>query len=109
MIVELDDGREFRLPDDTEESKVDELVKALIGAESRASAALATAQALQAEVAALRAQVEARPASFDPTEIVAAVKDGANRTVKALLADTVLVRDETTGEHTRSKKVMKGA
>lgn len=110
MIVELEDGREFRLPDDSEETKVDELVKALLGAESRASAALATAQALQAEVAALRMQCEKHMApAFDATELVAAVKEGANRTVKALLADTVLVRDETTGEHTRSKKVMKGA
>ena len=109
MIVELEDGREFRLPDDSEETKVDELVKALLSAESKAASALATAQTLQAEVAALRAQCEKQMPMFDSTEIVAAVKEGANRTVKALLADTVLVRDETTGEHTRSKKVMKGA
>lgn len=107
MIVELDDGREFRLPDDSEETSVDKLVKALISAEKSAAAALATAQALQTEVAVLRAQVDARQAPFDATEIVAAVKDGTDRTVKALMADTVLVRDETTGDHTRSRKVVK--
>lgn len=108
MIVELEDGREFRLPDDSEEAKVDELVKALVRAESRAAAAEAAAQAVREEIAALRAMMERHAPAFDPAPIVAAVKEGANRTVKALLADTVLVRDETTGEHTRSKKVMKG-
>lgn len=108
MIVELADGREFRLPDDSEETKVDELVKALLRAESTAAAALATAQALQAEVASLRKQVEAHPGNEGTVEyldlIHTAIKDGSAAMVRAQLADTVLLADEY-GEMTRSKKV----
>ena len=75
MIVELADGREFRLPDDSEETKVDELVKALLRAESTAAAALATAQALQAEIASLRKQVEARPGNDGAVEFVRLVSE----------------------------------
>jgi hypothetical protein len=110
MIVELADGREFRVPDNTEEAKVDELVKALLAAESKASAALATVQAVQAEVAALRKQVEGRTLDTSALQACVAGVEGAvlrvgSQIEKAVMADTMLVAD-TTGEYNRSRKVM---
>lgn len=112
MIVELEDGREFKLPDDTEEAKVDELVKALLRSESAAAAATAHCQALQAEVASLRKLVESsqqRKLDLAPLEIAlgavrGAVEAAGDRVEKAVLADTMLLADES-GEYNRSRKV----
>lgn len=110
MILELGEGREIKLPDDTDEETARQIGRLILVTERRAAAAEARADRLEAEIATLRQRVDAFAAPRDDG-VLAAVADMParlasllERVAAAAEADRVLVKDEF-GEATRSKIV----
>lgn len=112
MIIELSDGREFKLPDGTDESAADRIVRVLVTAETVAARAQDAAAAAQAEVKALRDKLDAILAQpSDSGKVIEELrglrndlKNGIVRIVSAQLADVEIVKDAF-GEPVRSRKV----
>ncbi len=111
MILELEDGRELRLPDEMPDETARQLKRLILALEERARTAESDARTLRDEMAGLRRQVETRVAAPADTSVVDALRalqdsleTGVRRIVNAQLADRKLVFDAT-GEPTHSKAV----
>lgn len=122
MIAELPDGTELQFPDTMTDAQVGAVVKRILAAEKKAALAQKTADeavaSARTEMETLRSRVDTmvtqfKPATPDNASVLAAlaslnasIAQGFDKMVKAQLADTVLVRDDT-GEAVGSKKVPK--
>lgn len=117
-IAELPGGREFAFPDGTSDAQMDAIIRALVAAEAAAAQARAEVAMLRDRLDALIAaqvkpagkQTAVAPVDMSPVvgelrAMRADLNEGLNKMVNAQLADTILVRDEITGEQTRSRKV----
>ncbi len=106
MILDLDNGRELRLPDEMPDETARQLKALILTLEERARTAEAQSVALGQEVAHLRAEVQAlaaRPLPApqvlrDSSDVIAALK----AVEAAVRADRMMVPDEY-GEYTRSR------
>lgn len=112
MILELDDNRQIKLPDDMDEEVARQIGRLILETERRAVRAEKRADAFEAELATLRQRVDTlsapAPADDGLREAVASLQSRLSslleRVVSAVEADRVLARDEF-GETTRSKIV----
>lgn len=111
MILELDDGRELRLPDEMPDETARQLKALILALEGRARTAESDVRMLRDEMAALRRTAEGSAASNDRTanalaavsrDIIAALR----RVEAAALADREMVPNEL-GDMTRSRAVIR--
>lgn len=106
MILELGDGRELQLPDECSDEFARALKRLILTCEERARTAEQQCTALQAEVAHLRAEIQALAARPSPAPQVIVDNTALLAVLKAINAgvhaDRVMMADES-GEYTRSR------
>jgi hypothetical protein len=111
MILEIDDTRSLRLPDDTPDETARQIKRLILATEERARAAEHNFALLHDELTALRAHVNNSTASnASHNDSIRAMCDvlaqGLQRVERAVLADRQMMADES-GEYTRSRAVFR--
>ena len=110
MILDLGNGRELKLPDDTSDETARQLGRLILVLEDRAVAAEGKAAALQGQIDELRREVRDRPelpgAAPDLAPAIADLKRvltvRTDQMLRAILADRVIVYDSLGAPRSRA-------
>lgn len=114
MILEFDDGRELKLPDEMPDETARQIKRLIQTLEERARTAESETRLLRDEMATLRHHVgNLNAASVDHSATVNAIRESSVASIamlrqifQATSGDRVVVPDPITGDMTRSRVVM---
>lgn len=110
MILDFEDGRELKLPDEMPDETARILKKWILALEERAANAEAQCAKLGEQLA--KSEVKSPEVASNDGVLEAlqalrlSVENGFKQMVRAQMADVILVKDEISGEPRGSRKVM---